>query len=208
MIKMKNLNNKGFVLAETLVVAVFLVTVFSIMYNNFYPLIGEYEKRETYDDVDSKYAIYWIKAMVQDKDYNISDSVLANFRYKESQYELNVPYESGECKNIHYVHFDCNNFTNETKKKMCNETIERLEVSKKGSDLEVYLTAFRLTNFKKCLTNHEADFESDIHEYVTYLPEYSKVKSLNRADARLIAKFHKTKDDNDYYTYSTIEVRR
>ena len=36
MVKMKKLNSKGFVLAETLVVAVFLVTVFSIIYNNMF----------------------------------------------------------------------------------------------------------------------------------------------------------------------------
>ena len=46
------LNKKGFVLAETLVVAVFMATIFTIIYVNFYPLIGEYEKREVYDDVD------------------------------------------------------------------------------------------------------------------------------------------------------------
>ena len=52
------LNKKGFVLAETLVVAVFMATIFTIIYVNFYPLIGEYEKREFYDDLDSKYDIY------------------------------------------------------------------------------------------------------------------------------------------------------
>ena len=51
---MLKFNNKGFVLAETLVVTVFLMVIFGMLYSNFYPLIGEYEKRETYDDVDSK----------------------------------------------------------------------------------------------------------------------------------------------------------
>ena len=59
------LNKKGFVLAETLVVAVFMATIFTIIYVNFYPLIGEYEKRENYDDLDSKYDIYWFKRLVQ-----------------------------------------------------------------------------------------------------------------------------------------------
>lgn len=61
------LNKKGFVLAETLVVAVFMATIFTIIYVNFYPLIGEYEKREFYDDLDSKYDIYWFKRLVQNK---------------------------------------------------------------------------------------------------------------------------------------------
>ena len=58
---MLKLNNKGFVLVETLISAVFIMSIFSIIYVNFYPIMAEYEKRETYDDVDSKYATYWIK---------------------------------------------------------------------------------------------------------------------------------------------------
>ena len=53
MVKMKKLNSKGFVMTETLVVAVFIMGIFGIMYNNYYPLIGEYERREAFDDVDS-----------------------------------------------------------------------------------------------------------------------------------------------------------
>ena len=47
-------NEKGFVLAETLVVSVFIMTIFTLMYVNFYPLMAQYEKREFYDDLDSK----------------------------------------------------------------------------------------------------------------------------------------------------------
>ena len=67
---MKKINNRGFVLAETLIVSVFLLVIFGMLYSNFYPLIGEYEKRESYDDVDSKYAVYWIKKMIEDGSYN------------------------------------------------------------------------------------------------------------------------------------------
>ena len=58
------LNNKGFVLAETLVVAVAITLIFGIVYTNFYPLMGEYERRENYDDIDSKYGTYWIKKYI------------------------------------------------------------------------------------------------------------------------------------------------
>ena len=56
----KKLNNGGFVLVETLIVSVFVMSIFSILYNNFFPLMGEYEKREVYVDVDAKYATFWI----------------------------------------------------------------------------------------------------------------------------------------------------
>lgn len=64
---MKKINNKGFALVETLIVSVFVVSLFLIVFSNFYPLMAEYEKRENYDDIDSVYAAYWIKKLVEDK---------------------------------------------------------------------------------------------------------------------------------------------
>ena len=61
---MLNLTNKGFVLVETLITAVFVMAIFSVIYVNFYPIMAEYEKRENFDDVDSKYSVYWIKIYV------------------------------------------------------------------------------------------------------------------------------------------------
>ena len=63
-------NNKGFVLVETLVVTVFVMAVFSVIYISFYPLAGEYERREAYDDVDSKYGAYWMKYFIQSDSYD------------------------------------------------------------------------------------------------------------------------------------------
>jgi len=237
MIKMKKLDNKGFVLAETLVVAVFLVAVFSIIYNNMYPLIGEYERREVYDDLDSKYAVYWLKSMVQDKDYNITknvqgnNNILVNFDYSLAENE-EFKFDRSNDKTIraaanasadHGMHdtvvrFDCNSFVGSgaaQKKKMCEETLKRLEVSfadldgvAATSEPEVYITAFRLDDFKAHVANYEEYFSSDFYEYLLYLPDFTKVRSTNLATARIIAKFHKTKDGNDYYTYSQIEVKK
>ncbi len=61
-------NNKGFVLAETLVVTVFVMLIFTIIYANFYPILGKYQEREFFDDIDSKYNAYWIKRFLQDED--------------------------------------------------------------------------------------------------------------------------------------------
>lgn len=75
--KKRKLNRGGFVLVETLVVTVFVMSIFSILYNNFYPLMGEYEKREVYDEVDAKYATYWIKKMIQDPDVKFTPADLS-----------------------------------------------------------------------------------------------------------------------------------
>ena len=58
---MKKINNKGFALVETLIVSAFVIGIFSVMYANFYPMMGEYEKRENYDDISSIYNANLIK---------------------------------------------------------------------------------------------------------------------------------------------------
>ncbi len=179
---MKELNNKGFMLVETLIVAVFLVTIFSILYVNFYPLMGEYERRENFDDLDSKYAIYWIKRMVQDSYYNLDTASITSATGNK------------------YVKFDCNNFSDNNKKSVCNETMSRLE------NPEIYIISYVTTDFKNKIKNNET-FDVGIRDYMSYLPEYT-IGSLNGAQYRLIAKLHNSKDDNDFYTYATIEVKK
>ncbi len=176
---MKKLNNQGFVLVETLIVAVFLVGIFSLLYNNFYPLIGEYERRETFDDIDSKYKIYWIKRMVQDSLYNLNKTSINTNKY---------------------VDFNCNNFSDTNLRATCNETISRVSATK------IYVIKYVTTEFKAKVKNNNS-FTSGIRDYMTYLPEY-KVGSLNGAEYRLIVEFHNNKDNNDYYTYATIEVKK
>ena len=106
--KLKKLNNKGFVLAETLVVTVFLMVIFTMIYSYFYPLIGEYEKRENYDDIDSVYAIYWIKRIIEDSSYNIAGN-------------------SGKQQNFQdkgYFRVECSDITkDEEKRKTCIDVI-------------------------------------------------------------------------------------
>ena len=58
---MKKLNTKGFALVETLIVSVFVMGIFILLYTNFYPLIGEYEKREGYDTISAVYKTDIIK---------------------------------------------------------------------------------------------------------------------------------------------------
>ena len=50
-------------------------------------------------------------------------------------------------------------------------------------------------------------FSGGMHKYLKYLPDY-RWESLNNAQYRVIIEFHRTKDDNDYLAYSTIEVKK
>ncbi len=61
---MKKINNNGFMLAELLSVTVVILVVFTAIFINFYPTVGEYEKRIEYNDVDSLYAEYYFKVFL------------------------------------------------------------------------------------------------------------------------------------------------
>jgi len=61
---MKKLNMRGFVLLETLVVAVFVMAIFTFFFMNVVPLTGEYERRSKYDDIDSKYAAHLLRKLI------------------------------------------------------------------------------------------------------------------------------------------------
>ena len=191
---MLKINSKGFVLVETLVVAVFVSAIFSVIYSNFYPIMGEYEKREAYDDIDSKYATYWFKRIIQ------SDSV--NFTNIQNDITNNL-----------YHEFNCSNDivdSDVTAIKICNSLVTRLGVS------HMYITNYKLgnrvdpndkNNFKGLVDANSSNvFSSGLQDYVAYLPTYSKVPSLNGACYRLVVEFHNTRDENDYWTYSTIEI--
>ena len=183
---MLKINSKGFVLVETLVVAVFVSAIFSVIYSNFYPIMGEYEKREAYDDIDSKYATFWFKRIIQ------SDSV--NFTNIQNDITNNL-----------YHEFNCSNDivdSDVTAIKVCNSLVTRFGVEK------MYITDYKLgnrdvssdkNNFKDIVEKNDPNvFSSGLQDYVAYLPTYSKVPSLNGACYRLVVEFHNTRDENDY----------
>lgn len=178
-------NNKGFVLVETLVVTVFVAAVFSVIYINFYPLVGEYERREFYDDIDSKYGAYWIKVFAQRASYDMSrvSSDLASQKYSV---------------------FSCSNLSDSDDRSFCEEMWGRLHVK------QALLTEYELTNLKSVNSSTLAtSLGESFVSYIEYLPNYTTA-SLNAARYRILVEFERTgdsmEDDDTYYTYSTMEV--
>lgn len=191
MVKMKKLNSKGFVMTETLVVAVFIMGIFGIMYNNYYPLIGEYERREVFDDVDSKYGAFWIKRFIQHNSYDLSAA------------------QKNTINNNGYVLFSCNNINNDYRKTMCNKLLKELEVKDYNVQPKVYITKYNLETFKNNVaadTNY-ATFSGGFSDYVNFLPLY-RVPSLNDAEYRILIEFDRYKNGLNYTTYATIEVKK
>lgn len=184
--KKNKLNNSGFVLVETLIVSVFIMGIFAILYNNFYPLMGEYEKREVYDDIDGKYAAYWIKRVIQHNSVNFTATQIAAL--------------DGASGSDGYFVFKCDMSTNDSMKQMCNQMVNKAQIK------NMYITKYNLMDFKKKIDN-SSDFSGGMHKYVRHLPNYAK-GSLNDAEYRVIIEFNRKRDDNDYMAYSTIEVKK
>ncbi len=72
---MLRINKKGFALVETLIVSVFVMTMFTLMYTNFFPIMGEYERRQNYDDIDSLYKTFLVKRMVESVDFKAGNDI-------------------------------------------------------------------------------------------------------------------------------------
>lgn len=185
-------NNKGFVLVETLVVTVFVMAVFSVIYINFYPLAGEYERREFYDDVDSKYSAYWVKRFIQGSTYDFygsggpADTISSN----------------------KYVVFQCSDLSSSEEVSFCNKMFNRMNIR------QAIITDYDLTEFKQKLQDDDSlasTLGNNFTAYLEYLPNYS-FASLNGAEYRVLIEFerHMDSDENSdiYYTYSNMEILR
>ena len=73
------LNCKGFVLLETLIVAVFIVGIFTFLYSSVLPLLGVYEDLTAKADIDVVYKLYHLrKALYEDS--NLETIVSSNYR--------------------------------------------------------------------------------------------------------------------------------
>lgn len=167
--KNKRLDNRGFVLVETLIVAVAVSAIFAMIFKHFYPLIGEYQRREDYDDIDSKYGTYWIKRMIQDPDYKFSD----HFNTMNSTYKFGL----FNCKGFDTFGLGATSAEYKRlmeKREMCYKIIESLEVScdnvntpneiencslhddehSKENQPHIFITNYNLEEFKSALGSY------------------------------------------------------
>ena len=75
------MNKKGFVLAETLVVVIFSVVIFTLLYSSAVPLLAKYEDLSFYDDIDTTYDLYQYKKLLEnDSNYN---NIISHNNYKK-----------------------------------------------------------------------------------------------------------------------------
>lgn len=149
---MKKLNQKGFILAETLVVSVFLMILFTMIYTNFYPIIGIYEERENYDDVDGKYTAFWIKKLIESDAYNLdaieieADTPAAAAAAAQARKQALIT-----CMNKNgYIRFECKDVSKkDNQRDICTNLVNSLDIAncdRDGNNCDIFITRYQIGN--------------------------------------------------------------
>lgn len=197
---MFRMNNRGFALVETLVVTVFVATIFTLIYTNFFPMFGEYERREGYDDIDSVYKTYLLKRMFENTSFQ-KDQYISQLNGSKHYVTL---FKKGDVVNT-----TCNSFFNEPdKQNYCTSVLTNIEIK------NIYLTKYNITELRdqvKKGTVSETEMDSQMQEYINSSPNYIKVpEGINyRIIVQYITTINKESANNSktVYSFSTIGVK-
>ena len=148
---MKLLNKKGFILVETLVVALFVVTIFILVYQNLVPSIGEYEAMNNYDDVDSVYAGNLFKENLL---------LYGNMDYIDTYLSSNT-----------YLDItDCNNSNVYKSGEYCKKIKKMLSIL---ADDYIFVTKYNISDFRTTVKNEERFDSGKLSSFRSYLATVS-----------------------------------
>ncbi len=199
---MRKMNNKGFALVETLIVSVFVMTIFTVIYTNFFPMMGEYERRQGYDDIDSIYKTFLVKRMVESiefKGQNYFTSLSSN------------PYMYFDISNDTKRNTACTNLMNVVSIPYCKELFTELKATK------LYFVKYNTSNLKSTAKS-DTSMDSGVKDYVATMPYYVRGNNNSKGlQYRIIVGYEKdinsdasSGDEEDetitVYSYSTIGV--
>ena len=168
--------------------------------------MANFEKREYYDDVDSKYIAFWLKYMIQDSSFSTSG----------------LPDQNSQ------IAFSCGNITNSTtKQKTCISLVRESGLStnkycKDGGagctltgNLEyvAYIVGVNdqgISHFKDVVndTNYDigANLSDGFIDYINSLPDYKSKQGTYRLIIELYD--NKVTGRKPIYKYASIEVKR
>lgn len=195
MFKYKKFNNRGFALVETLVVSVFVMIIFTIIYTNFFPLIGEYERRETYDDIDSIYKTFLIKRMIESSNFTATNQF--------NSLSSTKPYVLFDMSNPN----NCSSLVNSSGVEYCKNLVAETNTFK------IVFANYQLPNLKAYVKSHN-ELGSYLNDYIKTLPYYTNTNNNpNGIKYRIIVLYKRTVNeeseaskDKVVYSYATIGV--
>lgn len=197
-------NNKGFILVETLIVTVFVVTLFIFVYRATLPSIGEYEQQNYYDDIDSVYYSNLFKQMI---------TRYANIDYIDDYLTENTYMDISDCTNSNI--YSNNNYCQLLKNKLSIRDDDKILLTKyniKDFKQEVktndYFDSGTLSNFRdyiKTVSNHEP-FYSNLNTIESAGSNISPTKSYIGKYRLFIIRTVEDADGSTSRRYSNIGV--
>lgn len=147
---MKKINKKGFVLAEAIVVGIFVLSLFTFLFTNIIPLIGEYEANEKYDTIDGVYNANLVRSMIMNDNNAISVLQLNGQPYKYYS-------ATGLCNALNY-------------KNMCLKLVGKDYLNIKN----VYITWYRTEKIKTASKGNVSNFTRAAREYIEHLESFNQ----------------------------------
>lgn len=144
------MNKKGFVLVETLVVVIFVLLIFTILYNSAVPLLGRYKELSYYNDLDTTYDLYYLKKMV------IGDDNYSTITNSTNGYSV-----------LRCTNGTIDNYTE------CNKLFTALDIN--TSDKLVFIN---LNNYNKNIFESDSEITYEIKDYLKFIDVNSKILIL------------------------------
>lgn len=145
------MNNKGFVLVETIITSVFVLGLFAFIIANVLPVIGEYEKAADYDSIESIYDAHLVRKMILKSD--------------ESRVAKLLTLPTGEGKNYYLFDGDdiCIYLSNEN---YCKALLSRSFLDVK----EIVITSY---DIKDGFVKASKNFDRGLREYIAQMQKYT-----------------------------------
>ena len=144
------MNKKGFVLVETLVVVIFVLLIFTILYNSAVPLLGRYKELSYYNDLDTTYDLYYLKKMV------IGDDNYSTITNSTNGYNI-----------LRCTNGTINNYTE------CNKLFTALDI-----DIDDKLLYINLDDYNENTFNNDSNITNEINDYLKFIETNSKILLL------------------------------
>lgn len=170
---MIKINNKGFLLTEAIVVAVFVMGMFVYLAINVFPLITKYDKALNYDNPNEVYNI--------------------NLLYDSLQNEFNFDNNDGRKKYLKYYSVENGSLScSEDDGNCTSDSIFQKDYYK--TLIYEYLNIDRILIYKKSISNDQKNkLDRDIREYYNYtLNHYSD------SDIVMIARFNYMENNHKF----------
>jgi len=165
----KKLGKSGVILVETLVVTIFVMTLFMIAYQNVVPNMGEYQKLTYYDDIDSVYASNLVKQLI---------TRYANTKYIDTALQSQAYIKMNDCSNGNlYINGE-----------YCVKLQEHLSIT---DDDHIFITEYDITKFKNLVRTDEYFDSGELSNFRDYINTVPKVESFysKKQNTNIVGKY-------------------